>query len=265
MTISCEVDGCTQNAAADSPAPRLALDGLRVCTVCRSRFEKDLIAVPRLFHACEQMLTVSTQTHVKVSGKGRPGIALNIAAVEARDALRARLRGWCDLVVTERACTAPARAVPSMAGFLLRHIDWLCAHSAAGDALSEIAEAAAMARRAADPARARRFSVGPCVESDCRGNLVALVHPKSQLLPGEVRCDEDPGHVWPAHRWRELDRLVSHQNTIGNRWLTVGEVAQLWNTSTSNVYRLASEHHWRRRTNGRRVYYYEADVDTTMN
>ncbi len=204
---------------------------------------------------------MSPQKGEKVSRQPGRGISLNSSAVEARDFVRARLLAWSDLVANERACAAPDRSVAAMAAFLHRHAHWLCAHTAAADVVAEIAETAATAKRAAYPHRVRKFRVGPCVEQRCGGSLVAVIQPHEQLLPSELRCDVDPEHAWPAHRWRELDRQVSRQNASGGeRWLTVVEVSKLWGLSTSNVYRLASVNAWRRRADGRRVYYYEADV-----
>ncbi|MFF7636220.1 helix-turn-helix domain-containing protein [Kitasatospora sp. NPDC008050] len=147
-----------------------------------------------------------------------------------------------------------------MASFLRRHADWLCSHDAAVDAVAEMAETAAAARRVINPSRVRKFRVGPCVMGDCEGELVAAVRAGADLLPGEVRCDATPEHVWSAYQWRELDRRVSQRHEIGAPWLTPREVAELCQTSMSNVYRLASEKSWRRRTNGRRVLYAKADV-----
>ncbi|MFI1034015.1 helix-turn-helix transcriptional regulator [Streptomyces sp. NPDC020951] len=240
---------------------RMRPAGLRVCTSCFDEFKRNLTSFPRLYRQCEEMLTVSPQKGEKVSRQLGRGISLNSSAVDARDVLRARLLAWSDLVAAEQSCAAPDRSVDAMAAFLHRHAHWLCAHAAAGDIVAEIAETTAKAKRAAYPHRTRKFRVGGCVEPQCDGSLVAVIQPHEQLLPSEVRCDIDPEHSWPAHRWRELDRRVGRQNaTGGDRWLTVVEVSKLWGLSTSNVYRLASVNSWRRRANGRRVYYYEADV-----
>lgn len=234
---------------------------LHVCGTCFDRFRQNLTSLPRLYRQCEEMLTVSPQKGERVSRQLGRGISLNSSAVEARDGVRARLLAWSDLVATERACAAPDRSVEAMTAFLLRHAHWLCAHTAAADVVAEIDETTARAKRAAYPHRTRKFRVGPCVEQQCDGSLVAVIQSHEQLLPSELRCDIAPEHTWPAHRWRELDRRVSRQNSSGGeRWLTVVEVSKLWGLSTSNVYRLASVNSWRRRANGRRVYYYEADV-----
>ncbi|MEU1128292.1 helix-turn-helix domain-containing protein [Streptomyces sp. NPDC005900] len=147
-----------------------------------------------------------------------------------------------------------------MASFLYRHAHWLCVHPAAGEVVAEFAETKAAAKRVAYPVQIRKFQVGSCVELDCGGSLVAAIQTDDQLTPSEVRCDADPRHVWPAQQWRELDVRVAGQKNSGGRWLTVKEVSHFWRLSVSNVYRLASENSWRRRTKGRRVYYFEADI-----
>jgi predicted DNA-binding transcriptional regulator AlpA len=237
-------------------------DGLRVCVVCLSGAQRDLSALPGLYHSCERALTASASAPKtqRVSRSLSYGIALNVGAVDARDLVRSRLLSWCDLVVDERGCTPPDRSVAALSTFLHRHIRWLCAHSAAYDAVTEIAEMASAARSAANPHRSRKFRVGPCVEAGCDGDLIAVIHSSDRLLPSEVRCAADSQHVWPATRWRELDRRVNNWDAGSTRWLSVTEVTQLWGLSTSNVYRLASIHDWRRRVRGRRVLYYEPDI-----
>ncbi|MFH8349505.1 helix-turn-helix transcriptional regulator [Streptomyces sp. NPDC018045] len=239
---------------------------LLICARCFDGFRRHLKSLPALYRQCENMLAAAPQEGQKVSGTRSFGIKLNAVAVEARDTLRARLLAWCDLVAAERVPdpadggAPPERTVEAMTSFLLRHAAWLCGHPAAGDVVTEIAETAATATRAAYPQQTRRFRVGPCVEVSCGGSLVAVIRADEQLLPSEVRCDVDTQHVWPAHQWRELERQVTRQSQSGLRWLTAKEVSQLWRLSISNVYRLASENSWRRRTSGRRVYYFKADV-----
>jgi hypothetical protein len=255
----CQSEGCVRDRGAAQVRPS-AGEGLRVCVECLNRLQRNLKAVPELYNCCEKVLATPPAKAERVSRSRSFGIALNVMAIDARDLLRSRLSSWSDLVVTERQCTAPARTIAAMASFLQLNAVWLCAHSAAPDVVSEIAEAVAMARQAAFPHWARKFRVGPCVERDCDGFLFAVIQSGERLLPSEVRCEADRDHVWPAYQWRELDRRVNQKPAGGTRWLTVGEVAQLWGLSTSNVYRLASVHSWRRRVSGRRVFYYEVDV-----
>lgn len=261
---SCKADLAGAPDGTGAGAPRTEQASLRVCGRCFEGFRRNLFALPGLYRQCEEMLTVTPRKGEKVSRTVSRGISLNSMAMDARGVIRARLLAWSDLVAAERPCPAPDRSVQAMARFLRANAAWLGAHPAAGDAVDEIAETTAAARRAAYPDHTRRFRVGPCIEPGCGGDLVAVIQPYDQLLPSEVRCDIDPEHTWPAHRWRELDRLVGRRNAQltarGERWLTAAEVSSLWGLSTSNVYRLASVNSWRRRANGRRVYYYEADV-----
>jgi hypothetical protein len=237
-------------------------DGLRVCVNCFNDAQRNLAALPGLYDSCESALTGSGSApkSQKVSRSLSYGIALNVVAVDARELVRSRLVSWADLVVDERGCALPDRSVAALSTFLQRHVRWLCAHGAAYDAVTEFAEMASAARKAADPNWSRRFRVGPCAEAGCDGDLIAVIRSSDRLLPSEVRCAADPQHVWPASRWRELDRRVNTWDADSTRWLSVVEVAQLWGLSTSNVYRLASIHDWRRRVRGRRVLYYERDI-----
>ncbi|WP_217403975.1 helix-turn-helix domain-containing protein [Catellatospora tritici] len=227
---------------------------------CFEGFKSDLRSIPELYQGCESVLDAASPEAERVSGTPSFGIKLNTAAVDARDMVRARLRAWSELVRTERGCGPSSPSVTAMAAFLRLHADWLCGHHAAVDAVAEMAETAAAARRVVNPSGVRKFRVSRCVVGDCEGELVATVQAGSDRLPGEVRCDASAEHVWSAYQWRELDRRASQRHEAGAAWLTPGEVAVLCQTSMSNVYRLASEKSWRRRTNGRRVLYAKADV-----
>ncbi|MEU6238309.1 helix-turn-helix domain-containing protein [Kitasatospora sp. NPDC047058] len=234
--------------------------GLQICIHCMEEMRRDLGALPGLYRRCEEALAAPSFCAQRVSGTRSFGIKLNTAAVDARDISRARLRAWCDLVHEGHGCAPGDRTVEVMARFLSRHVQWLCRHAAAGEAARELAETVRLMRRTIEPIPVRRFRVGPCVEADCCGSLVAVIQEGTRMLPSEVRCDCDPGHSWSASQWRELDRQVSRRQQNGVPWLTAREVAELCQTSMSNVYRLASENSWRRQTKGRRVYYAKVDV-----
>lgn len=264
MVKRCEVEDCG-HAVEIGNRPSRDTGGSRVCRRCHVRFGRHLRALPSLYRLCEQLLTSPGRHEERVSGGGTyRGIPLDTAVLETLELLRVRLVAWCDLVVSERRCQSPGRSVEATATFLHRHLDWLCAHPAAADAVSEMGEATEAARRVADSRWTRRFSVGACVEPDCIGTLDAYIRYDERLLPSKVQCSLNPDHSWPAHRWRELDRRVSRQWRAGTRWLSVAEVARYWSLSVGNVYRLASVHKWRRRTIRGKVVYLEADITSTL-
>ncbi|WP_405976490.1 helix-turn-helix domain-containing protein [Streptomyces sp. NBC_00988] len=256
----CQSEACPSCQAELSRATQRPTGQLIVCVSCFEKFRADLLAVPDLYRRCEAALATAPPDAERVSGTRSFGIKLNTAAVEARDLVRARLRSWSEFVKAEHGCAPSSPSVTGLASFLRGHADWLCSHEAGGDAVAEMAETTAAVRRIVDPNRVRRFRVGRCVTGDCEGSLVAAVQASADLLPGEVRCDVDPEHVWTSYQWRELDRQVSQRHQSGLPWLTPRQVADLCQTSMSNVYRLASEKSWRRRTDGRRVLYAKADV-----
>jgi hypothetical protein len=251
----CGVEGCTSVSASS----------LRVCMSCLNGWRRDLRSLPELYRASEIALTNRPKPQEKVSRQRPYGIMLNTDVVDARDALLSRLASWSGLVADERLISAPQRSVTSLARFLLRHTDWLCAHACAPDAVGEIRTSTTALRRAVFPSHTRRFSIGRCVMAGCVGTLMADMNSAHDVAPAEVWCNRDPEHRWPADRWRELDRRVRRrEGPSGIRWLTAPEVATLWNVSVSNVYRLASMHKWRRRTQGRRAFYCEADIADTV-
>lgn len=253
-------EACPNCHSEMPPTPRQPVGRLSVCAGCFECFRIDLLAIPDLYRRCEVALATAPPDAERVSGTRSFGIKLNTAAVDARDLVRARLRSWSEFVKAEHGCAPSSPSVTGLASFLRGHADWLCSHEAGVDAVAEMAETTTAVRRIVEPNRVRKFRVGRCVTGDCQGSLVAAVQASADVLPGEVRCDTDPEHVWTAYQWRELDRQVSQRHQTGLAWLTPRQVADLCQTSMSNVYRLASEKSWRRRSNGRRVLYAKVDV-----
>ncbi|MCF2436234.1 hypothetical protein LV779_25360 [Streptomyces thinghirensis] len=195
----------------------------------------------------------------------------NTAAAEARAAVVGVLRSWAAVVVDGRRIRLPQGTahrssvmVGELADFLARHADWLMAHDAAGDVSEEVARLVRRARRVIDPEPLRRVTIGTCVEPDCRGGLTATVQPSRSQLPAEIICDADQSHRWLGHEWLQLSRRLAQgrrpttapaastpSEAESVRWVTAGDVAQLWGIATGSVYRHASEQQWRRRSRRR--------------
>jgi hypothetical protein len=247
---------------------RLTAEGSRLCQACRRGLAEDLASLPRLYNECAQRLCESSPRPLgdKVPARPMLGIPLNAAAAEARSAVIAVLSSWSGLVAQERSITGPARAVEALAGFLGLHVDWLAAHEAAAEASHEVARLARTARRGAYPNPPRRVALGACVEPGCAGSLTATVRPQDALLPAEISCDANSSHRWQTYEWMRLGHRMDDGQRAGTRtrWLSVENVARLWRTPAGTVYRLASEHQWRRRKQAGRTYYHEGDVEQTF-
>jgi hypothetical protein len=247
------------------PVPRGAL----LCQVCERGLATDLARLPILYGECERLLEGADRRPLgaRTSGGPLPGISFNSAAADIREAIRAVLGSWSGLVAAERRITPPPRAVVHLVRFLSRHISWLSRHPAAVEITREISELVVKARQVAHPDPLRRVRVGTCVEAGCTGELTALVRSEARHLPGDIRCSSDTAHRWPADEWTRLSRLMARNPSAGDgetRWLGPTEVARLWRIPTGSVYRLAGQHHWRRRNQSGRVYYDADDVEQTF-
>lgn len=287
VTTACTGAGCRRREAAGQ-AVRRAARGTALCLPCRERLMRELRGLPALYAECARRLDISAgPDRDRVSGGSLPGLPLNTAAVEARSAIVSVLASWSATVAEQRGIGAPRRAVEQLAGFLLRHTDWLAAHPAAGEFSQEVARLARGAARVVDLAPNRRVPIGGCVEDGCPGRLTAAVRPDRPGVPAEITCDAGTGHRWMGHQWLRLSRLLGVRRDPGTagggatagvpaagvpaaagaprtRWLSAAGVARLWNVPPGTVYRHASQQQWRRRTEQGRTYYHEADVVQTF-
>lgn len=255
---TCEVDcrGCL---------PRYAADGRNLCEVCTRRLGEDARTAADLYAELEQVLAKPGSPAERTSGTPDRGTELNDRAVAARTLIRHTLVSWCLMVAEERGITVPADTPPAMAAYVALHAVWLSAHPAAGDCAHELAELAHGAPwRTAYPSGARRFPVGPCLEVECPGQIVAVLRDTDQLLPSALTCDVDEGHTWTAAQWREIGRAM-HPNGTPGRYVTATEAARDWRLPLGTVHWLANRDQWRRSGDERRpVLYVAADVDATM-
>jgi hypothetical protein len=121
--------------------------------------------------------------------------------MEARSDMVGVLASWADMVVGERRASAPrGRTVRDLAGFVAGHLDWLLAHPAADDFVSEIVMVEEAALRAVE-GRAASRELGRCPEPGC-GSAV-----QSGVLPGgdfAVSCGS--GHVLAPQQWLLVSR-----------------------------------------------------------
>ncbi|MFB6889269.1 hypothetical protein ACFCX4_08145 [Kitasatospora sp. NPDC056327] len=250
-----------------------AVAGARLCPLCRRRLVDGLTRLPRLYHDCALLLVGADRPRDRVSGGALPGMPFNTAVAEVRSLILGMLRAWSGLVVGQRFCAAPRGTAAGTAEFLLRHAGWLAAHEAAGELSREVALAERRARRVIDPDRRSRVRVGACREADCAGTLTAEVPADRPRRAVEVACDADPAHRWSAQEWMWSGQAAptgrpaqsgAQSGQAAVQWLGVQDVALLWGIAAGSVYRYASQHGWRRRTDGGRVSYCAADVRRSL-
>jgi hypothetical protein len=173
---------CTGEVSPDLPCdacrtPRQAADGLNLCVWHTRRLADNAVRAGQL-HVDLDKLAGSGGQGEPVSGTRTPGLAVNEAAIEARDAIRACLVGFVRLIAEERGMTPPADAAPALALYVARSASWLAAHPAAGEHADELEDIAHDPRtwRIAYPTSGDRRFIGTCpIELD-RGSCGTRLH-----------------------------------------------------------------------------------------
>lgn len=211
--------------------PGRALDGAYLCGHHAGRLPVDIREAGELHAALELRLATSGIGGERTSGSPTRSPAVNGAAVEARTTIRHTLASWARLVAEERGVSLPGHwtlvALPpgvqgplertwtvtdtaeAMATWLAGHAGWLAAQPYADEAVDEFRELAhGQPRRVAYPNGTRSFDAAPCPAEGCAGMLRAILRRTDALLPSELVCSEDDGHVWPASSWLTLGRQL---------------------------------------------------------
>ncbi|MEU3722439.1 hypothetical protein [Streptomyces sp. NPDC031705] len=268
VTALCQGEGC-RTGHTGGRARRRTTDGSRLCRSCAEHLTAGLAELAHLYEECGRVLggAAPGSLRERTSGGELPGLPFNGAAADVRARMVSVLGSWSGLVAQERGLTPPPRTVAALTAFLGRNAAWLAAHSAAGEASGEIARLVRAGRRAAFPDPARSIRLGDCPESGCSGALTLAVRAGARADAPAIVCAADAAHRWTSDQWSALSRSMDSAREGGapaaaatERWLTAADIAQLWQTPTGTVYRLASEGRWRRRNRAGRTYYNESDV-----
>lgn len=146
------------------------------------------------------------------------------------------LTSWALMVAEERDLRTGLRAgdVPSVAGFLLIHADWLGDHEAGEAAADEMNGWAGKCTDIVESNRTRRYQVGRCPEvvmddegtelGPCAGNLWALIRQADTMLPRHIQCDADEAHRWDPHAWSALGRRIDILQAVAAARLASGRL-----------------------------------------
>ncbi|MEU4214023.1 hypothetical protein [Actinoplanes sp. NPDC026623] len=206
----CESPRCWRNPDTGEREPHPAAPGLLLCWACRDRLAGDLDRLPDICADLESALatTGGNAAGPVVSGSRERALPLNIAAAYARTEILPVLTCWSVLVAHERRLRPPRRDAAVLARWLRRHVDWLAAYPAAGDAADEIADARRIAYRGAYPNPVRRVELGACPVPDCGGTVHAIVRDPAAVLPSAAACDTTAAHEWSMPEWPRLRRAM---------------------------------------------------------
>ncbi|WP_051767180.1 hypothetical protein [Streptomyces sp. NRRL S-37] len=174
------------------------------------QLESDLRALPGLYQ--ESLHHVSPLSrrmhHTRVSGS-RSRDHLNVSALDARHHILAVLESWAGFVTDELGGVAPARSVPRLAHFLLRHLEWLTEQPPAADFADEIDALRLDLLRTIDPEPGEpHVLTWECVVAGCAGRITTS--PRQRTADGtSIRCSS--GHTWELREWITLRPLVEQR------------------------------------------------------
>lgn len=197
---------CPKNSLQE---PREAIrSGLSASRV--RQLESDLRALPGLYQeSLHHVLPTSRQSHrTRVSGS-RSRDRLNMSALDARHNILAILESWARFVTDELGgAAAPARSVPNLTHFLLRHLKWLTEQPPATDFADEIDALRQELLRTIDPEPGEpQVLTRECVVADCPGRITTSPQPATDST--SIRCSS--GHTWEMHEWITLRPLMERQ------------------------------------------------------
>lgn len=263
----CRGAGCT-GSTDTVQGRRQALPGSLLCSLCRNRLERDMESLPRLYADCGHSLsTIAAPARERVRGTTRKDMPFNGTAAECRSQILGVLSSWANLVVEQRGVSTPDRNVTALSALLHKHSAWLADQPFAGDASEEFTRLVSFALRVTGQSRTVHRRVGACVEAECPGTLFARVDAGGKG-PAEIRCENDSSHTWSTSEWTALSQRMRNRAATGTtsaaRWLSPKVIARLWEVPPGTVYRLASEHGWRRIRKKGRTYYAEDDVHLVL-
>lgn len=210
-TARCRPGSEAQDAAGTGPASELPTRGRRaepgslLCGRCRQALLRDLAALPELFDESERYLQAGNAGGPvqRLTGSRTESMPVDGDALEARHQSVVRLAAWVRTAVEAvPSAIAPSRTVAAMAPFLLRHVDRMAAHPAAGRLADEIARAAAALRRLGGPGHAALVVLGHCVEPGCEAEVTLPRRSGADLVLRGPSCAA--GHVLSPRQWLEL-------------------------------------------------------------
>src|SRR5262249_4972644 len=151
------------------------------------------------------MLPSSQRPFERTNGpRSTAGIMIDEDASSGRSKILFFLRFWSALVADEYPVRKPVgHDCNSLAPFLLKHLDLLLAHPAAGIFEKEMSVLITHLRQIADSTPAQS-EIGRCVRPGCDGRLFVAVSASSGKV--EIHCGA--GHAWQADQWLQLYRQL---------------------------------------------------------
>lgn len=240
-------DDAEDEFCAGCRTPRLAADGLNLCTWHTRRLADNAIQAGHLWVDLDR-LAGGNGTGEKVASSAEPGLTVNEAAVHARDTIRNTIVGFTRLIAEERGFSLPtiryvqrlergfigpprllARTddrVTSLALFVARSAEWLAAHPAACEHDRDLEDVARdpLTWRLAYPSTGDRRYIGTCPVVAKDGPCGTRLHWRRDERT--VTCG-DCGTTATVDWWRE--QMVGDAPAIVDAYAAARELSRLWN------------------------------------
>jgi hypothetical protein len=245
---------CVLIHAKDPDRPRTATRGF----LCEGHYlilEQRLAELPALADEVEQALVRGGGAGPKISGDPERALPFDEAASDALRGARDLLASWCRLILDEHpgGLHAPALALPALATFLTRHLEWIAAQPWVDDLHGEFGDVRAALLSAQSTSRTRIVALGTCGEAPycdlethaercCQGTLRAFVSTVDEGAdPRPIVCSEC-GIEHQPETWRPLARRLRKDAA----WMTAAQLSELLRVPVGTVWYWAHEDDWRR-------------------
>jgi hypothetical protein len=222
-------DNCEDADACRGCLPAQAADGLYLCQWCLRRLSHDAFRAAWLFESLGVVLTGGGRAgDGGVRSGGDPGIDLNPAMLEAREAIGTTLVALVRLVVEERGVATPGASPPAMATFLARHAQWLAAHRAADEHARDLRDIATDARtfRLAFPSGSDRLYIGRCPLRAASGDGVCGARLYQRADEPLLTC---PGcEVFAVVQWWQRQLVGQAGDGIADAYIVAAMLSVQW-------------------------------------
>ncbi|WP_437075596.1 hypothetical protein [Streptomyces sp. enrichment culture] len=173
--------------------------------------ESNLRALPGLYQeSLHHVAPIARRVNqTRVSGS-RNRDRLDLSVLDARNNIMTILESWSVFVTEKLGNDAPARSVPNLSRFLLRHLEWLVAQPPAADFADEIDGLRLELLHTIDPAPGEHHvSSRECVVDDCTGTINTSPQRIGNTGKRSIQCSS--GHTWEMHEWITLRPLMERQ------------------------------------------------------
>ncbi|WP_230196905.1 hypothetical protein [Streptomyces coriariae] len=191
-----------------------AAAGSVLCAPCIRQVECSLRMLPELYQeTLHNVSPISRRlSQTRVSGS-RSSDHLNLSALDSRHNILAILESWSKFVAEKLETAAPPRSVTQSARFLLLHLEWLTAQSAAADFADEIESLKAEMLCTVDPGPSDfRSFITECFVENCPGTISTSSQNAAGAGRSSIGCSS--GHTWEMHEWITLRPLIERRKAV---------------------------------------------------